>query len=167
MNSNRNMSNKFFPRVFVFLFIAGLFLVLPRDAGAVSQWARKYEVDCTMCHTAFPRLTHFGERFMRNGFQWPDDEPDEVWLHWHQVRSPFHAVIERGAICSRCGQEAQVLFFDPRIDTAEDMREAALLHIEEYRQQVETDPESACRAHKLLTDWAAPRRPAPFDSLTK
>jgi hypothetical protein len=70
------MSNKFFLRVFVFLFIAGLFLFLPRDAEAVSQWARKYEVDCTTCHTAFPRLTHFGERFMRNGFQWPDDEPD-------------------------------------------------------------------------------------------
>jgi len=70
------MSSKFFPRVFVFLFIAGLFLLLPRDAEAVSQWARKYEVDCTTCHTAFPRLTHFGERFMRNGFQWPDDEPD-------------------------------------------------------------------------------------------
>ncbi|NIO49466.1 MAG: hypothetical protein GTN73_08565 [Candidatus Aminicenantes bacterium] len=76
MKSNRNESSKFFPRVFVFLFIAGLFLLLPRDAEAVSQWARKYEVDCTTCHTSFPRLTHFGERFMRNGFQWPDDKPD-------------------------------------------------------------------------------------------
>jgi len=76
MKSNQNVSSKFFPRLFVFLFIAGLFLLLPRDAEAVSQWARKYEVDCTTCHTSFPRLTHFGERFMRNGFQWPDDKPD-------------------------------------------------------------------------------------------
>jgi hypothetical protein len=76
MKLNHNMQSKFFLRVFVFMFIAGFFLLLPRDAGAVSQWARKYEVDCTTCHTAFPRLTHFGEKFMRNGFQWPDDEPD-------------------------------------------------------------------------------------------
>jgi hypothetical protein len=76
MKLNHNMQSKFFLRVFVFLFIAGLFLILPRDAEAVSQWTRKYEVDCTTCHTAFPRLTHFGEKFMRNGFQWPDDEPD-------------------------------------------------------------------------------------------
>jgi len=76
MKLNQNMSSKFFSRVFVFMFIAGFFLLLPKDAGAVSQWARKYEVDCTTCHTSFPRLTHFGEKFMRNGFQWPDDEPD-------------------------------------------------------------------------------------------
>ncbi|NIM90177.1 MAG: hypothetical protein GTO17_04435 [Candidatus Aminicenantes bacterium] len=74
--SNQQNSNKFFLLGLTFLFAATLFLIFPRDAEAVSQWARKYQVDCTTCHTSFPRLNHFGEKFMRAGFQWPDDEPD-------------------------------------------------------------------------------------------
>lgn len=53
-----------------------LMLVLPQVSTATSQWARKYKADCTLCHTSFPRLNQFGEKFMRNGFQIPDDEPD-------------------------------------------------------------------------------------------
>ncbi len=58
---------------------AALFLALlgaSSPAYATSQWSRKYEVSCSVCHTAFPRLNYFGERFLRNGFQWPDVEPD-------------------------------------------------------------------------------------------
>ncbi len=76
MKSYLNKKSKFFLGAFVFLFFGSLFLLLPRNAEAVSQWARKYQADCTLCHTAFPRLNHFGEKFMRNGFQLPDDEPD-------------------------------------------------------------------------------------------
>lgn len=44
---------------------------------AVSQWSRKYQTACSTCHTAIPRLNYYGERFMRNGFQDPDnDTPD-------------------------------------------------------------------------------------------
>lgn len=49
---------------------------LASPALAVSQWSRKYEVACTTCHTAFPRLNYYGEQFMLNGFQLPDDDPD-------------------------------------------------------------------------------------------
>jgi hypothetical protein len=76
VKSNQNKLNKFFLLGLTFFFTATLFLIFPRDAEAVSQWARKYKVDCTTCHTAFPRLNHFGEKFMHAGFQWPDDEPD-------------------------------------------------------------------------------------------
>lgn len=61
---------------FMILFTVSIFLIFPRDAEAVAQWARKYKADCTMCHTAFPRLNNFGEKFMRNGFQMPDEESD-------------------------------------------------------------------------------------------
>lgn len=37
----------------------------------VSQWSRKYDVECQTCHTGFPRLNDFGEEFMRNGYQMP------------------------------------------------------------------------------------------------
>ncbi|MDO8526576.1 MAG: hypothetical protein Q7T03_02690 [Deltaproteobacteria bacterium] len=54
-------------------------LGIGREAQAVSQWARKYKVNCQTCHTAFPRLTYFGEKFQRNGYQMPDTEDgDEV-----------------------------------------------------------------------------------------
>lgn len=76
LKSKRNFLSRLLPIAFVFLFMATFFLLVPGDAEAVSQWARKYQVDCTTCHTAFPRLNYFGERFMRNGFQWPDEKPD-------------------------------------------------------------------------------------------
>ena len=56
------------------LFLA--ILVVSSPAYATLQWSRKYKVGCSVCHTAFPRLNYFGERFLRNGFQWPDLEPD-------------------------------------------------------------------------------------------
>lgn len=46
---------------------------------SLSQWSRKYGVSCTTCHTVFPRLTYFGEKFMRNGYQMPETQDgDEV-----------------------------------------------------------------------------------------
>jgi hypothetical protein len=58
------------------IFILIAFLGLPQTADAVSQFSRKYKVDCSTCHTVFPRLNAFGEEFMFNGFQWPGDKPD-------------------------------------------------------------------------------------------
>lgn len=49
------------------------------EAQAVSQFGRKYSMSCNACHTAFPRLNAFGERFKANGFQMPDSQDgDEV-----------------------------------------------------------------------------------------
>jgi hypothetical protein len=53
---------------------AVLTMVFTQTASATSQWARKYGMSCTTCHTAFPRLTYYGERFMWNGYQDPDSE---------------------------------------------------------------------------------------------
>ncbi|MDP2600201.1 MAG: hypothetical protein Q8P84_05640, partial [Deltaproteobacteria bacterium] len=52
-----------------------VFLAVPvKKAEATAQWTRKYKVNCQTCHTAFPRLTYFGEKFQRNGYQMPDTE---------------------------------------------------------------------------------------------
>ncbi|MBI2082139.1 MAG: hypothetical protein HYT76_01085 [Deltaproteobacteria bacterium] len=50
------------------------FLLLPQQANATAQWARKYQMNCQTCHTSFPRLTYFGEKFARNGYQLPDTQ---------------------------------------------------------------------------------------------
>lgn len=46
----------------------------PNDVHAIPAFARKYNVSCTTCHTAPPRLNTFGERFLENGYQLPGTE---------------------------------------------------------------------------------------------
>ncbi|MBI4377236.1 MAG: hypothetical protein HY549_12400 [Elusimicrobia bacterium] len=41
------------------------------EAQATSQFSRRYNVDCRVCHAGFPRLTSFGEKFKMNGYQMP------------------------------------------------------------------------------------------------
>lgn len=66
---------KKFPSVIAGLVLVAVFAFFPmREAGAVAQWARKYKMNCQSCHTAFPRLNYFGEKFQRNGYQLPDTE---------------------------------------------------------------------------------------------
>lgn len=48
-------------------------VAIPDTSHATSQWSRKYKTSCVTCHTAFPRLNYYGERFMRNGYQDPDN----------------------------------------------------------------------------------------------
>ncbi|MBI4209072.1 MAG: hypothetical protein HY538_05125 [Deltaproteobacteria bacterium] len=55
------------------LIAMGLFIFWPREASAVSQFSRKYGEPCSTCHNIFPRLNYYGERFLRNGYQSPDD----------------------------------------------------------------------------------------------
>jgi hypothetical protein len=60
--------------------VAGLFLLaglLPRDASAIPVFARKYNFNCTMCHSAYPRLNDFGARFRVNGYRLPGFENTE------------------------------------------------------------------------------------------
>jgi hypothetical protein len=54
--------------------IAAALLAWPWQAGAVSQWSRKYNEPCSTCHTIFPRVNYYGERYLRNGYQKPDAE---------------------------------------------------------------------------------------------
>ena len=49
-------------------------LVVPNKAYAIPAFARKYDVNCTVCHTAPPILNTFGQRFLENGYQLPGTE---------------------------------------------------------------------------------------------
>ena len=44
------------------------------DAEAIPAFARKYQVNCHVCHTRQPRLNPFGEQFLENGYQMPGTE---------------------------------------------------------------------------------------------
>jgi hypothetical protein len=41
------------------------------SAAAIPAFARRYEATCQTCHTAFPKLTPFGEAFRRNAYRFP------------------------------------------------------------------------------------------------
>jgi hypothetical protein len=49
----------------------------PGESRAVPVFARKYGFNCTMCHSAFPRLNDFGSRYRENGYRLPGRENEE------------------------------------------------------------------------------------------
>jgi len=72
----KKQSCVFFSLIFTLVFTAAFF-GSPQNAEAVAQWSRKYKTPCSTCHTVFPRLNYYGDRFMKNGYQDPDNEaPD-------------------------------------------------------------------------------------------
>lgn len=49
-------------------------LFVPIESHALPAFARKYNVQCAICHTRPPRLNSYGERFLENGYQLPGTE---------------------------------------------------------------------------------------------
>lgn len=56
---------------------AALLALRPGPAGAVPVFARKYGLNCTNCHSGFPRLNDWGQRFRANGYRLPGRENEE------------------------------------------------------------------------------------------
>lgn len=63
--------------------IAGavLSLIFAAPSKAIPAFARKYGFNCTMCHSNFPRLNDFGQRYRMNGYRIPGRENDETTVH--------------------------------------------------------------------------------------
>src|SRR5215471_3355356 len=61
--------------------LVGFFAVFfaPRTGVALPLFARKYEMQCTQCHVAFPRLNAFGMQFRQNGYRIGDDKGTSPW----------------------------------------------------------------------------------------
>lgn len=53
------------------MFVLG---VLTPTAEAIPAWARKYELTCTECHTAWPKLNSYGREFKMAGYRIPDEQ---------------------------------------------------------------------------------------------
>lgn len=62
-------------RLVAAVFIVGAFA---NDSLALSQWSRKYNVSCSQCHSAFPRLNAYGDAFAQNGYQVPGSEDGDT-----------------------------------------------------------------------------------------
>jgi hypothetical protein len=53
--------------------------LVPRSASGLPLFARKYGVECTTCHMAFPRLNAFGMAFKQNGYRMPAQKGESPW----------------------------------------------------------------------------------------
>ena len=49
--------------------------------AAIPAFARKYGLACSACHTAWPELNAFGQRFRDNGYQLMNDRDSPIWLN--------------------------------------------------------------------------------------
>src|ERR1700716_4626218 len=45
----------------------------------IPAFARKYGLRCSACHTAWPELSAFGQRFKDNGYQLGNDRDSPIW----------------------------------------------------------------------------------------
>ncbi len=59
--------------LFLLIGICGFSFTYVPDALAIPAFARKYDISCVMCHTAFPKLNDFGVNFRDNGYQMGGD----------------------------------------------------------------------------------------------
>jgi len=76
-------------RVFAFIGAVGSLLGCALPLWAIPVFARKYGVNCTMCHSAYPRLNDYGVRYRQNGYQLPGRENEETTVL--QGTAPFAA----------------------------------------------------------------------------
>ncbi len=64
---------------------AALAVLLPGPAQAIPAFARKYNVACSTCHEAWPKLNDFGQLFRDNGYRMnrgkdnPTEQPGAYW----------------------------------------------------------------------------------------
>jgi hypothetical protein len=49
--------------------------------AAIPPFARKYGLPCSACHTIWPELNPFGQRFKDNGYQLGNDRDSPIWLN--------------------------------------------------------------------------------------
>lgn len=65
-----------YPRVHhtipLLLLLAATLLLPPATSDAMPVFARKYNISCNTCHSAFPRLNAFGEQFVANNLKLPN-----------------------------------------------------------------------------------------------
>jgi len=82
--------------IFVILIIAGV-AAASKPAYAIPAFARKYNLPCSACHEAWPKLNNFGQVFRDNGYQLENGKDSPIWQnpsywpvtiritpHWHR-----------------------------------------------------------------------------------
>ena len=89
--------NRFIVISILFIFVAALFFVtlFPQESDAIPAFARKYTLNCSSCHIAWPMLNKTGRNFKENGYKFVSNGETQVisdFLQWDK-NFPVTAVI--------------------------------------------------------------------------
>jgi hypothetical protein len=84
--------------VFVLLAVAALLMIVPNTVQAIPAFARKYGFNCNMCHTGYPKLNDYGQRFRDNGYQLAGQQGKEKNIF--QVAPPISMRTSAGLMVS-------------------------------------------------------------------
>lgn len=72
-NASRGQLRKPLLRDGVLLLLGAWLAILPiQNASAMPEFARRYNLSCAACHSAFPRLNKFGEHFVKSNMRLPN-----------------------------------------------------------------------------------------------
>lgn len=85
-------------RLFAYL-LAFLLALSCGTSWSIPYFARKYDVDCTMCHSIPPRLNQQGEDFLAAGYRFPSKTPPRrTWPFavWASSRGQWNMDTEQG-----------------------------------------------------------------------
>src|SRR5215472_15876538 len=63
----------------VFFVLVYLEFVAAKPAYAIPAFARKYNLPCSACHEAWPKLNNFGQVFRDNGYQLGSGKDSPIW----------------------------------------------------------------------------------------
>jgi hypothetical protein len=69
---------------------AWLALLPTQEASAMPEFARRYNLSCAACHSAFPRLNKFGEVFAKNNMRLPNWMETAAQLGDDRLALPDH-----------------------------------------------------------------------------
>ena len=73
MNKSGEFNQKLVLGIFaLFSLMVVAVLMIPAKSEAMPVFARKYEMSCSTCHSAFPKLNEFGEQFASNNLRLPN-----------------------------------------------------------------------------------------------
>ena len=63
----------------IFILVLGVVLSVRQPAHAIPAFARKYDLPCSACHEAWPKLNDFGIAFRDRGYQLGNEKDSPIW----------------------------------------------------------------------------------------
>lgn len=102
-------SNQIGRRVFIFLSLIAFIAI---ESYAAPMFARQYNVSCTTCHSAFPKLNEFGKEFMANNFRMPNWKDTTLKVGDDQLALPSSIPLSfrvQGFVQARDGEAVDVV----------------------------------------------------------
>lgn len=104
---------------YTLLFLAGFctYVVLTPQANAEPGWARKYNANCTLCHTIYPRLNRTGYEFKRLGYRFPAEVEARLNKNNPKSENPSFVPSHAPTVTAKLASEGKKIYTSSSCDT--------------------------------------------------